>query len=885
MPEQIFHTAGGPVIEKLNEYTQGNKIIILNFGQLSPDQVLAVINGLAQRMARAESRVLADQEIDRLVVASPGEKDLVLSEEVAKALGPAAAALGQERAYLAALAVNPDLSLWLEQYVPLEGTLTAQERPPGWLGDWKPEYARLVQEGSGGQPVTRLEKLPDITQALVKDPAFALVGEPGAGKTTTLSRLALQEARKRLAGEPARLPLLLPLNDFRAGEALDFVRRQAERALGAAACLEERLRRQELLLLCDSLNEMPFEDAGDYARKVGQLQQLTKDWPGNQFVFTCRTLDYTERLDLPQVLIIEMDDPRVQEFLHLRLGPEKGLQAWKRLHGSDLLDLFRNPWYLNMMALLVILNNRWPENRAGLFKGFTEVLWERERKKILAKSLAWPGQAALERALDVLAATLQPAGRGTRLPEREALAVLPGQVDVDGETVALDPQAVLELGLGASLLRKDPEKQVSFFHHQLQEYFAARELLRRFAAGEDLAAYWRPPEPLPAWEPVNPIDFMPPPPGTGWEEPTRIAIGLAALDGSTVTLAALLPSLQAANPALAADCLREPGLPEEELAAPKKQVQAALLQRMTDGKAHLRARLAAGEALGRLGDPRFEEIQVDGVRVLLPPLIQLPGGTFQMGTGDWEALWLKNQGLAVSDEKPQHPQTVPPFAISRFPVTNAEFRCFWEADGYREERYWKSAQAQAWRRGEQDLTLAVQSQVMQIWRWLKQDWERGQQILKQAGRSDAEIATWAEWAKMDEAQVLQEMAEAYRRPNDQPAYWGQIRFDNPSQPVTGVTWFEAAAYCCWLDEKLRQSGRLTDPNLQARLASEVEWEYAARGGENRAYPWGPDFDPLKANTLESHVGRPSPVGMYPDGAAAQGVLDLAGNAWEWTLSR
>jgi hypothetical protein len=66
-------------------------------------------------------------------------------------------------------------------------------------------------------------------------------------------------------------------------------------------------------------------------------------------------------------------------------------------------------------------------------------------------------------------------------------------------------------------------------------------------------------------------------------------------------------------------------------AALVEAVQADLLGDLGDEKVHLRARIAAGEALGRLGDPRFREVGVDGQRVLLPPLVYVPAGSFRMG--------------------------------------------------------------------------------------------------------------------------------------------------------------------------------------------------------------------------------------------------------------
>lgn len=145
----------------------------------------------------------------------------------------------------------------------------------------------------------------------------------------------------------------------------------------------------------------------------------------------------------------------------------------------------------------------------------------------------------------------------------------------------------------------------------------------------------------------------------------------------------------------------------------------------------------------------------------------------------------------------------------------------------------------------------------------------------------------------------------WRGNRTQPEFWDeQLRMAN--RPVVWVTWYEAVAYCRWLEARLNALG---DRRWVVRLPSEREWEWAARGPDRWHWPWGNSWQSGVANGGDRSAGRPTSVGSVPGGrrqphGAGQGpaplpqtwrdagvaveqpdLYDLAGNVWEWCSTK
>jgi len=121
-----------------------------------------------------------------------------------------------------------------------------------------------------------------------------------------------------------------------------------------------------------------------------------------------------------------------------------------------------------------------------------------------------------------------------------------------------------------------------------------------------------------------------------------------------------------------------------------------------------------------------------------------------------------------------------------------------------------------------------------------------------------------------------------------PYYWLDPAHNNPSQPVVGVTWHDACAYCAWLSQQLAALGELPTQTI-VRLPHEFEWEKAASWDperwEKRRFPWGQTWDSSRANTADERGNwTTAPIGCYPNGLSFYGPHDMIGNVWEWTAS-
>ena len=754
------------------------------------------------------------------------------------------------------------------------------------------------------------DSLPDALAAAAS-PVVALLGPPGCGKSSLLGRFELDEAVAALRGEGEGVTFFVPLNQYRAGPGgpapapgtwLAARWRARHPRLPELADL---LAGGQLTLLLDGLNEIPHRDAAEYHQLVAAwrrfLVRRVAPVAGNRAIVSCRGLDYsatlsTPELRVPQVQVEPLSDAQVRAFLGAH-RPALAEAVWARLEGTPQLEVVRVPYALRLLVDQVGPDGNLPVGAAALFTGMVRHALRREverdhpafrpgpafddRDLRQVAQQRWrtpydlPERGRLFGGLADLAWGMQRDGLGgeraqVRARREVALALAAGaaeRVGHDGLGAAAVASQVLAAGAALGVLDEDvASDETSFRHHLLQEYFAARRLAR--APDPSLVRQaWRAEEVSPPLEEVlarrqagEPLPVLP---STGWEESAGLAAAMAA--DPEAFLAGVSTSNLALGGAIAAGPGVRPRLGEAFLA----DLRRALAGRSRDPGADLRARIGAGRALGELGDPRFEERAGPDGACLRPPCVALPAGRYPLGRAEpFEAL-----GRQWWARYAPHEVALGSFALGRFPVTNAEWARFLAAGGYDEGRWWDTPAAAAWRRGE-GTTLGIHASVREWVARYRADPDLLEATWREGAFDDEIYARWRGRIAMTATELERHMEALYpsvRR--TAPRLWSDRRFNHPAQPVVGVTWYEARAYCAWL---AAQTGEAY------RLPTDAELEAAARGREGRGYPWDGPYDPLRANSVGTGVMATTPVGVFPGGDSPEGITDLAGNVEAWT---
>jgi formylglycine-generating enzyme required for sulfatase activity len=718
-----------------------------------------------------------------------------------------------------------------------------------------------------------------VSDALARAGRLVILGEPGGGKTISLRFITLMLAygygAARLGLDAPYIPLMARLADF-ARElektpalSLDnFLLGVVEQVYASHLRLSEYLRlaleEGACMVLLDGLDEVggdPLRGGSLRTLVVKRVQAFADRWCAdgrpNRVVVTSRIEGYWDEAlhGFTHVQLSPLSPPdEVREFLlrwytaHERahddtLSPEIAqVRAEERvaellprvLEWPSVRRLATNPLLLTILALIHENVGKLPNRRIKLYEIAAQTLiesWRQTQTDMPSELLAELGEETVIRVMAPLAYWLHqehPGGTAS-LPEWQArlLAVL-SEEGYSAEAGDIAGRFLHHARYEAGLLAERGLGQFGFFHLTFEEYLAARQIARQRAEErrEILKAHWEDPR---------------------WQEVILLAAGqLGIAEARRDDVSDFLEDLLKMEPLDPADAGRQAVLAGRSLAdigprsvtnQTRRWILEALRHTMQDldpeterprdpSHVPIRTRYAAGEVLDELG--------------WLAPHLNA---------------WVPCPGCAGDGGD---------LMVMKYPLTNAQYQRFIQAGGYDNPAYWGGRESAGWRWRVEDHNV---------------DW-RGQV------------------------------------PVTEPEYWHDPRFGagRPGYPVVGISWYEAAAYAAWLTDLLRDARAGDDPSAgsemdaadralmadlletgaaQVRLLSEGEWRAVAGGtGDRDRYAWDPPGGPVtsdeaailsRANTREARLDGTSPVAMYPLGASQPfGLMDLAGNVWEWT---
>jgi formylglycine-generating enzyme required for sulfatase activity len=633
----------------------------------------------------------------------------------------------------------------------------------------------------------------DMGQLLAFGPHLAITGGPGSGKSTYLHLLASSLAQGLLAADPTPvrkqlglqgplpLPILVSLGGYnryrkqtagdresRKGTLIDYLSHALIRqnaAIGLPADFFERLlvRGEHCILLLDGLDEVAEERDREIVSQ--KLAELAGNAAIGHILVTSRTRAYEGNVSLPHFRVAAVQpmtpeqvnslaarwcsaaydaDEAAREIPRLQ-GEIHRLEALRELRGQP--RLIETPLLTTIIAIVHDNQRRLPEQRAALYEECVKALLSEHMKPATEEKIQlvdWGGTLNEKRnLLAFLAYEMMSAG------EKAGRVVEEGQVktwlrplvvrdhgeQLVGQRLEAFTTAMRERG---SLL-DEQDGTYRFTHLTFQEFLAATyladtigeadQIARFLAAGGRLADAW-------------------------WRETVLLTAGYMGLRGPARALKLLgrlatLP-LEQGELALAAAELAGTALLELDShdAETRKAITGRLATLLTDSQLALSPplRALAGEALGRLGDPR-PDVTCD-----IPFMVDdIPAGPFWMGSDK------QKDDLADDDETVEgkaHQVTLPAYRIGRYPVTVAQYRRFWKADGYENKDNWTAA---GW------------------------DWRRKNNV-------------------------------------SQPELWDDPRWTVDNHPVIGVSWYEAVAYCKWLKATNGRAFRLPDEAMWEKAA-------------------------------------------------------------------
>jgi formylglycine-generating enzyme required for sulfatase activity len=754
---------------------------------------------------------------------------------------------------------------------------------------------RIGRPNELSSPLSAPRSLEDVVHAPLTSRLVLLLGEPGSGKTLQLRYFDAQAALRSI-----RMPdhswtansfyVALSEQPAQPNISVNWLAQRWRSAVDVQKwCALDQFLADGGTVLLDGLNEggmraVPLEQWMLQWRDV--IHELFDKGAG-RIVVTCRTRDQLIPLRAPRgelptaVTVLPLSKQDI-----VAIATQQDPQVARQLDAAMAGDLSLADLYANPFRLRAYLESGVPgvaTTGATLFGLQISAAILRERDQLnfhddliprpAAARLAavqesgdenpWStlGNIPLIKTLGALAKVLtfptEPDGRARLTMQRdEAGRVLTAALhDVSNSPV--DADLIVDTARDLHILVEENSK-IRFAHPTLQHLFAASgcsvEEVITLAKDEQQRRLKPHTSASPGSDRLPPIMTPPSYVDHRYDEVFQFA---AQLRGTEIP-----DGLERVDPVLAARVYLSI---RAEVTSPTASKIITTLGRQLDSVRGHRERSAIIAALGDLGWLLPQPLE-DGVRAVA----QVPNREWRLG------LRSHDQRSTRSVASEFRIIELPGFRISRFPVYNAEFAAFIQDGGYNQKAFW-TPEGWEWR-----MRSRTVEQFVAEWGRrrdiLRRHPERIVMLLRSGRATPAGAAALVRFAGLQDADIAEHARMLQARPVMAPKYWEKTALKNPLQPVVGVSWFEANAFCEWLSKQL---------GLVVRLASEDEWEAAClysldlQDAAEVDQPVNLSF----GNTVE--LGYPATTPICTFATARQTQLNLPveflGNVFEWVF--
>lgn len=670
---------------------------------------------------------------------------------------------------------------------------------------------------------TRLESV----LSRLESGSLYLHGKPGSGKSTFCRWVAWLLANPKLRSTVSEeeeefheafpeslkgyLPVLIRLNEFalylREGKSeltrkqfLDSIRQWLQkRSPGGLdwSTFEWYLAQGKLILMFDGADELPRsmrkdeESISPRGMFISGLVDTISVWieQGNRILITSRSFEIAEvalrELRLSKIIIADLPQKLVRKlaahwFRILSNGErESGEQTAARMlreigEQSNLGIMIRNPMLLTAMCLIYSQHKMLPRDVCDLYdKIVTSVLYNRladneddigvfrRQLGMVAREMHTgevAGMMLISPQLEIPSAGIDEVLKGD-LPQAASRARSGVIKKVAGARLRLNSESgLLVPGIsGASS---------SFLHPSIQEFLAAEQFAMSIDSAGLVELFCKRAK-VEDWH--NTLAFV-----YGIVQRTKKNTSVKLLE----KLLGVVDIVESGLLAVVCESLLLSFKNQVPLTESVKRLFMSVFDRAIGQEVHIRDRLRLHLVLGEFGDGRIAHDlrKPEGYETIGP-------GTFSY---NGKMIFLRS-----------------PIFLSKFPVTNSQFKYFLDDKGYENKELWSEG---GWQ------------------------WARGNNV-------------------------------------ELPYYWSDIMYSNPSQPVVGVSYYEAEAFCKWA------GGFIPTDNV---------WEIAAGCARGSVYPWGSEWRDGICNSFEAQLEVTTPVGMFLGSKCEEfNVYDMAGNVWEW----